>query len=89
MIQQTKIFLKKRLKILDLIYHLADITEVGKTSADVNLERDKRILSVSVNGTKNVIKYSKADAKIIFTSTHIVFGVKEQTLELMKALLHR
>ena len=79
----NKDFLKQEIKDADLIYHLADITEVGITKGDVNLERDKRVLDVAVNGTKNVLKYSKAEAKIIFTSTHTVFeGIKEQILEL-------
>ncbi len=76
-------FFKQEIKDADLIYHLADITEVGITKGDVNSERDKKVLDVAINGTKNVLKYSKAEAKIVFTSTHTVFeGIKEQILEL-------
>lgn len=66
-------FLKETLFDADLIYHLAGVTDVGTTSKDINKKRDKLVYDVGVKGTRNVIKYSKKEAKIIFPSTHVIF----------------
>ncbi len=66
--------------ILDanIIYHLAGITDVGTTKNDINNARDKEVRKVGVKGTKNIIKYSNSDCKIIFPSTHVIFeGLKK------------
>ena len=43
----------------DIIFHLAGITDVGRTQAEKNTTRDKKIRDVGVKGTQNIIKYSK------------------------------
>lgn len=61
----------------DIIYHLAGITDVGATIEDKNVKRDNKIKKVGIEGTKNIIKYSGVNTKIIFPSTHVVFeGLK-------------
>jgi nucleoside-diphosphate-sugar epimerase/SAM-dependent methyltransferase len=57
----------------DVIFHLAGVTNVATTSEDVNISRDKKVRDVGIKGTRNIIKYSKKDVKIIFPSTHVVF----------------
>ena len=57
----------------DVIFHLAGVTNVATTSGDVNISRDKKVRDVGIKGTRNIIKYSKKDVKIIFPSTHVVF----------------
>ena len=75
--------IKEALKDADLIYHLTEITDVGTTIKDKDPMRDKKILDVAINGTKNILKYSRDDAKIIFPSSHVVFeGLKKQVLDL-------
>ncbi len=75
--------LKDQIQDADLIYHLTEITDVGTTIEDKDPVRDKQILDVAVNGTKNVLKYSKDDVKIIFPSSHVVFeGLKKQKLNI-------
>lgn len=82
--------IEKEIRDADLIYHLADITEVGKTKGDIDSKRDKKILDVAINGTKNIIKYSKKEAKIIFTSSHVVYeGIKKQQLNLDESIKPR
>ena len=46
--------LKDEIQDADLIYHLTEITDVGTTIKDKDPIRDKQILDVAVNGTKNV-----------------------------------
>ena len=65
--------LKNEINDAGLIYHLAGITNVGTTKDDIDKNRDKKINSVGVKGTRNIIKYSSDTAKIIFPSTHVVF----------------
>ena len=75
--------LKEEIKDADIIYHLTEITDVGTTIKDKDPNRDKQILDVAINGTKNVLKYSKDSAKIIFPSSHVVFeGLKKQVLDI-------
>ncbi len=75
--------LKEEIKDADIIYHLTEITDVGTTIKDKDPIRDKQILDVAINGTKNVLKYSKKSAKIIFPSSHVVFeGLKKQVLDI-------
>ena len=75
--------LKEEVKDADIIYHLTEITDVGTTIKDKDPVRDKQILDVAVNGTKNILKYSKDDVKIVFPSSHVVFeGLKKQELDI-------
>ena len=56
----------------DIIYHFAGITNVAYTKSEDNLLKSN-ISEVGVKGTKNIIRYMKDEAKIIFPSTHVVF----------------
>ena len=71
--------LSHEIKDADVIYHLAGITSVGTTIDDKDTKRDRIIREVGITGTRNIIKLSKSDVKIIFPSTHVVFeGLKIQ-----------
>ena len=71
--------LKEEISDADIIFHLAGITNVGTTVEDKDLNRDKKIRNVGVNGTRNIIKFSKSTTKIIFPSTHVVYeGLKQK-----------
>ena len=65
--------LEKNIKDADLIFHLAGITDVPTVKEHKNQEKNKEIFKVGVVGTRNIIKFSKSDVKIIFPSTHVVF----------------
>tara|TARA_B100002019_G_scaffold166126_1_gene143601 strand:+ start:2336 stop:4879 length:2544 start_codon:yes stop_codon:yes gene_type:complete len=73
--------LKNEICDADLIYHLAGITDVGSTKEDIDKARDKKVNDVGINGTKNIIKFSSENSKIIFTSTHVVFEGAKSTLK--------
>ena len=73
-----KEFLKKHLNDADIIHHLAGVTDVAYVKSEANSELDKRILSIGVDGTKNILKIMPKKCKIIFPSTHVVFeGLKK------------
>ena len=75
--------LENEIKDADLIYHLAENTDVGRTVNEKDTKRDKLNFNIAVNGTKNIIKFSKKDVKIVFPSTHVVFeGLKKQELKI-------
>ena len=58
--------IREAVKDADIIYHLTEITDVGTTIKDSDPVRDKQIMDVAINGTKNVLKHSKEDVKIVF-----------------------
>ena len=69
--------LKEFIKDFDVIYHLAGITDVPQTASQEDKKLNNLIKKVGIQGTKNIIKYSKESCKIIFPSTHVVFeGIK-------------
>ncbi len=75
--------LKDELKDVDIIYHLAGITNVGTTIKDKDVKRDKKIRDVGIKGTQNIIKFSDEKTKIIFPSTHVVYeGLEKQKKEI-------
>ena len=69
-----KDFLEKNLTDADIVYHLAGITDVAYVKKDSDKDRDDMIKKVAVEGTENVLKSMNTNAKIIFPSTHVVFG---------------
>ncbi len=72
-------FISEILSDVDIVYHLAGITDVGTTADDINKKRDTKVKKVGVSGTKNIIKYSSQGSKIVFPSTHVIFeGLKKQ-----------
>lgn len=79
---QAGILDKKLLKNIlidaDIVHHLAGITDVAYVHNDINLERDKKIEQVAIEGTENIINSISKKCKLIFPSTHVVFeGLKE------------
>ena len=68
----------------DIIFHLASVTDaVPKTKEESNKEIDDLIYKTGVLGTREIIKYARKDAKIILTSTQVLFeGLKEETLDI-------
>ena len=72
-------FISEILSDVDIVYHLAGITDVGTTANDINKKRDSKVKKVGVRGTKNIIKYLSQGSKIVFPSTHVIFeGLKKQ-----------
>jgi nucleoside-diphosphate-sugar epimerase/quercetin dioxygenase-like cupin family protein len=70
-------------KDVDVVYHLAGITDVAYTKTESNKELDELITKVGIDGTQNVISavetVGKPYACIIFPSTHVVYeGFDEQ-----------
>jgi nucleoside-diphosphate-sugar epimerase/SAM-dependent methyltransferase/quercetin dioxygenase-like cupin family protein len=76
-------FISKFVPNADVIHHLAGITNVAYVKSDQNLERDNLIKSTAIQGTNNILKLMKANAKIIFPSTHVVFDGLNKTEKLI------
>ena len=73
-----KEFLKKILIDADTVHHLAGITEVAYVKTESNLEQDKKIKQIAVEGTNNILNLLPEKCKIIFPSTHVIFeGLKK------------
>ena len=71
-------FLKKHLNNADIVHHLAGVTDVAYVKSESNSDLDKRIISIGVDGTNNLLKSIPKKCKIIFPSTHVVFeGLKK------------
>ena len=72
-------FISETLNDVDIVYHLAGITDVGTTVDDKNKKRDAEVKKVGVRGTKNIIKHLNSESKIVFPSTHVIFeGLSNQ-----------
>ena len=76
-------FMSKFIPNVDIVHHLAGITNVAYVKSDKNLERDNRIINTAIQGTNNILKLMKVDAKIIFPSTHVVFDGLNKTEKLI------
>jgi nucleoside-diphosphate-sugar epimerase/2-polyprenyl-3-methyl-5-hydroxy-6-metoxy-1,4-benzoquinol methylase len=76
-------FINKFILNADVIHHLAGITNVAYVKSDQNIERDNLIKSTAIQGTNNILKLMKTDAKIIFPSTHVVFDGLNKTEKLI------
>jgi nucleoside-diphosphate-sugar epimerase/SAM-dependent methyltransferase len=76
-------FMSEVLNEADIVYHLAGITDVAYTKTESNEQKDKEIREVGINGSRNVIKFTNDDCKIIFPSTHVVYeGFGETSFDL-------
>jgi len=72
-----KTLISKIVEDADVVHHLAGITDVAYVHNDVDIERDKKIRQVAIEGTNNVINSISENCKLIFPSTHVVFeGLK-------------
>ncbi len=65
--------LKTELGNADVIIHLAGVTDVAYTKTESNEQLDNNIKKIGIDGTRNIIKYSGKNTKIVFPSTHVVY----------------
>ena len=62
----------------DIVHHLAGITDVPRVKSEANVEHEKKIEEVAIEGTQNIIDSIKDDCKIILPSTHVVYeGIRD------------
>ena len=60
-------------KDADVVHHLAGVTDVPRTKSESSNLQDDKIRLVGEQGTQNILNSIKADCKIIFPSTHVVY----------------
>ena len=62
----------------DIVHHLAGITDVPRVKSEANVEHEKKIEEVAIEGTQNIINSIRDDCKIILPSTHVVYeGIRD------------
>jgi len=71
--------IKKYLNNVDVVHHLAGITDVARTSKESELQKDEKLNRVAIEGTENIISSASENCKIVFPSTHVVFEGIEST----------
>ena len=72
---------KEYLKDADVVHHLAGITDVARTDDEENLEKNKEMSDIAINGTSIILSETPSKCKIIFPSTHVVFEGKKDLIE--------
>ena len=73
-----KDLMHKLMRDADIVHHLAGITDVAYVHNDIDIERDKKVEKIAIDGTNNIINSINEKCKLIFPSTHVVFeGLKE------------
>ena len=60
-----KELIKKHLSDVDVVHHLAGITQVSRTSKESDIKEDIKINQVAIEGTQNVISSIPEFCKII------------------------
>ena len=58
-------FLNKHLNDADVVHHLAGITDVAYVKKESNLEQDKKIKQIAIEGTNNILNSISQKCKII------------------------
>jgi len=72
-------------KDADVVIHLAGITDVAYVKPEDPV-KEKEITETAVEGTRNIIKWTKPTCRLIFPSTHVVYeGLKETRENLTEA----
>ena len=73
-----KNLVEKYFKDVDVVHHLAGITDVPRTKSEASLSQDAKIKEVGEIGTQNILDVISDKCKIVFPSTHVVYeGLKE------------
>ncbi len=73
-----KNFINMHFKDVDVVHHLAGVTDVPRTKSEANRFQDEKIINVGQTGTQNILEAIGKNCKIIFPSTHVVFeGLNE------------
>ena len=73
--------IKKYLNEADVVHHLAGITDVPRTEAELNEAKDNELMDIAEKGTEIVLSETSKNCKIIFPSTHVVFEGKQDLIK--------
>jgi len=80
-----KDLINKYFKDVDVVHHLAGITDVPRTKSESSEDIDRQIKLTAQEGTQNILNAISNKCKIIFPSTHVVYEginkVKNNILE--------
>ena len=69
----NKDLVKELFKDVDIVHHLAGVTDVPRTVSESTKSKDEKIKLVAEEGTQNILNSIKDTCKIIFPSTHVVY----------------
>ena len=68
-----KNLVKKYFADVDVVHHLAGVTDVPRTKSEASKIQDEKIKEVGELGTENILNAVNNKCKIIFPSTHVVY----------------
>ncbi len=68
-----KELVQKYFNDVDVVHHLAGITDVPRTKSEASEQKDEKIKLVGEQGTQNILDVISKKCKIIFPSTHVIF----------------
>ena len=68
-----KELINKHCHNVDIVHHLAGITDVPRVKSESNLSHDDKIKKVAEEGTQNILDAISDECKIIMPSSHVVY----------------
>jgi nucleoside-diphosphate-sugar epimerase len=68
-----KDLIKKHCQDVDIVHHLAGITDVPRVKSESSLKKDDLINKVAEEGTQNILDVISDKCKIIMPSSHVVY----------------
>jgi nucleoside-diphosphate-sugar epimerase len=68
-----KDLIKKYFYDVDIVHHLAGITNVPRVKSESNNDHDEKIKKVAQEGTQNILNVISDKCKIIMPSTHVIY----------------
>ena len=73
-----KELIDKYFQDVDIVHHLAGITDVPRTKSESVKDADDKIISVAQKGTQNILEAINNKCKIILPSTHVIYEGMEK-----------
>ena len=79
-----KELIKKYCSDVDVVHHLAGITDVPRVKSESSSIHDEKIKKVAEEGTQNILDVINNECKIIMPSTHVIFEGIDKVKENIK-----
>ena len=80
-----KDLINKHCQNVDVVHHLAGVTDVPRVKSESSKDRDEKIKLVAEVGTQNILDTINNNCKIIMPSTHVVYeGIQEVKKDILE-----
>ena len=78
-----KDLIKKICNNVDVVHHLAGITDVPRVKSEASINQENKIKKVAEEGTQNILDSISDECKIIMPSSHVVYeGIEKVKLDI-------